>query len=164
MQRWTFMERHSMKKVVWCSEERKLRVQESSYLKCPPTQVHYNDVRLCSLLYKGPWEHWTLEKDSRRCIHTPNCKYEPHSVPGSLDLRAKWHRTNRCVLSCSVFTLLCNSCCSIFLVASVSHAVRFTSLISLCSPINPPPSHLNLTHCISLFISISHLFTLLHHL
>lgn len=158
-----------MKKVVWSSEERKLRVQESSYLKCPPTQVHYNDVRLFSLLYKGPWEHWTLEKDSRRCIHTPNCKYEPHSVPGSLDLRAKWHRiwllhTNRCVLSCSVFTLLCNSCCSIFLVASVSHAVRFTSLISPCSPINPPPSRLHLTHCISLFISISHLFTLLHHL
>lgn len=159
------MERHSVKKVVWCSEERKLRVQESSYLKCPPTQVHYNDVRLCSLLYKGPWEHWTLE-DSRRCIHTPNCKYEPHSVPGIFDLRAKWHRiwllhTNRCDLSCSVYTLLCNSCCSIFLVTSVSHAVRFTSLISLCSPINPPPSRLHLTHCISLFISISHL---LHHL
>lgn len=154
MQRWTFMERHSVKKVVWCSEERKLRVQESSYLKCPPTQVHYNDVRLCSLLYKGPWEHWTLE-DSRRCIHTPNCKYEPHSIPGIFDLRAKWHRiwllhTNRWDLSCSVYTLLCNSCCSIFLVASVSHAVRFT-----------PPSRLHLTHCISLFISISHL---LHHL
>lgn len=30
------MERHSVKKVVWCSEERKLRVQESSYLSVLP--------------------------------------------------------------------------------------------------------------------------------